>query len=286
MPDTGPPVRAVLPEPLLVTSFDRKRVSRTGVAVTVLVHVLVIVIAMLEPVKPPQPNAAASSAVTYIAPRQRQRDAKVEAAPAPAPPRKPAPVKPRPAARPEVVKVERLPDTITLPEERVVQAPREEPPKPAEIAKVDPAMDMGEMVAARRRARLRESGIEEQETEAQRADRIARANIESANRAGSAAKPGTDTWRLVIHSPFSATWHYRRDKSRFPSHIEVELGSEKDIETAAVKTQLRFLRAEFGAVTGWKVGSNTVILSLRPQDTQATEDFLFRQGFPGYQRRP
>lgn len=276
----------MLPEPLLVTSFDRQRVSRTGVVVTVLVHVLVILIAMLEPDKPPQPNASASSAVTYIAPRQRQREDKAEAPPAPVPEKKPVPKKPRPAARPEVVKIERLPDTITLPEERVVEKPREEPPKPPEIPKVDPSMDMGEMVAARRRARLRESGVEEVETEAQRADRIARANIESANRSGNAAKPGIDTWRLVIHSPFSATWHYRRDKSRFPSHIEVELGNEKDIETAAVRTQLRFLRAEFGAETGWKVGERTVRLSLRPQDTQAAEDFLFKNGFPDYKRRP
>lgn len=287
-----PPVRS---GPVLVTSFDHKRVNTTGIVVTLLLHVLVVLLAWFQPEEKPQkPPPPSVSDLTYVLPVKTDKPAVVpEKKPAPKPDTKPR-EKPRPEPRREVAKVERLPDTITLPEERKVEPEPVETPKPPEIAKVDPSMDMSEMIAQRRRARERANGEQPQETEAERGDRIARANIATANRKSSSGDDANGTGGLFtvdVHSPMTATLRFNgwnpNFNRRWLQQLEVELGNEPDIQSALVKKMIVLIRKE-------KKGDFTfrserqqrdVTLSARVEDNDQLEDFLFKEVFPNHKRR-
>jgi hypothetical protein len=277
-----------LPEPLLMTSFDTQRVSRTGIVVTVLLHVLVLLLAMLQrSEKDGVPVPRKTTDVTYIVARQRQPETPVKPAvkPQPAPVARPA----RPKPRLERVEIARLPDTITVPE---APRPAPEPVKPVEIPKVAPELDMAEMIAARKRKRQRDSGVEEQETDAQRGERRALENIAAANSAGKAGELGVDKsmFSKVIHSPFTATLEYRgvnAERRRVGMRqYEVELGGEPDIESAIIKAMIRVIRKEFGTENFVWITRHQrkLVVSPRPEDNAALEAVLFRDVFPEHQR--
>ena len=133
MPFAAPRMSA----PLLLTNFDHKRVNTTGIVVTLLLHVLVVLLAWFQPKEKPQKAPPPSvSDLTYVLPVKPEQP---QAKPEKQPERKPQ-QKPKPKPRREVADVERLPDTITLPEERNVEPQPVETPKPPAIAKVDPTL--------------------------------------------------------------------------------------------------------------------------------------------------
>ena len=283
------------PPPLLLTSYDRQRVSRTGIAVTVLLHVLLVLLALWQqkdkPKREPPPDL---DAITYVMPRKAAP--KPSPVPVPVPTPTPSKVKPRPAPpRPERVEMERLPDTITVPEEKVVEAkpaPPAAPAPPPPPAKAEPVMDMQEMIAARRQARQRESGVEEVETAAQRGDRIARQNIASANRAGRGDdKNGTGglfSWK--VHSPFSAQLKFNGFNKNFNrvwlQDLEIELGNEPDIETAIIKKMVMLIRKEKKGdfIFRSERQQRDLTLSARVEDNEELENFLFKEAFPEHRR--
>lgn len=287
---------APLPAPVLLTSYDRQRVSRTGIAVTLLLHVLVVLLALWQqqdqPRREPPPDL---DAVTYVMPRKA---AKPQPVPVPVPQPQPTPdkVKPRPAPpRPERVEMARLPDTITVPEEKVAETAPAEPAAPAAAPpapKAEPLMDMQEMIAARRKARQRDSGVEEEETAAQKGDRIARQNIASANRAGRGDdKNGTGglfSWQ--VHSPFSAQLKFNGFNKNFNrvwlQDLEIELGSEPDIETAIIKKMVVLIRKEKKGdfIFRSERQQRDLTLSARVEDNEELENFLFKEAFPEHRR--
>lgn len=280
-----PPDAAVM-EPVLVTSFDHRRANGTGIAVTVLLHVFVILLAWWQPAdKPKREPPPSVNDLTYVLPPK--------AVPKPVAPPQPPRVKPRPVPpRPERVEMERLPDTITVPEEKVVEQKPVEQPKPPEIEKVDPAQDMSEMIAARRRARARENGVEEQETDAQRGDRLARQNIAAANKAGRGddanGTGGLFTWK--VHSPFTAQLKFNGFNRNFNrtwlQDLEIELGNEPDIETAIIKKMVQLIRKEKKGdfIFRSERQQRDVTLSARVEDNEVLENFLFKEAFPQHRR--
>ena len=261
-------------------SYGDQRVSRTGLIVTVLLHVLLALLYAYSPNEKPITPPPSGTDITYI--RELPGKPKLKEVPKPA-------VKPRPVRRkPEVVKIQRLPNTITIPEEKPVE--REEPEPPKVVEKIDPAEDMSARIAARQRARQDSSAQQGEESEADRGNRIARANIERAN--GKARGDDEETGVSAKILSFNAAnldfrgWDEKK-KRRTLERVAVELGLHKDIETASVKRMVELMRQGGNQDVKWNSErlNKKLTLSVRPADTEELETFLYQELFPRYQRR-
>jgi hypothetical protein len=146
-------------------------------------------------------------------------------------------------------------------------------------------------VEARRRARgpsTNEQPAEESEND--RANRIARANIAAANgRSTGSDKNDTGGVFEVTNKSFaSADVKFRgwnpSFKRRWLQQVRVELGTERDIETAIVKKMIEIIRKEKTGDFDWDSHrlQRVVTLSARPADQAELEAFLFKEMFPRY----
>jgi type IV secretory pathway VirB10-like protein len=159
--------------PTRVISYGRRGPSRTGIAVTILLHLLLIAIYLLLPDQKEQ-HAPPPSGGTMVY---------VNPLPPSKPKPKPQQQAPKPAARKKTpsppVQVKRLPNTITLPDEKPVELVRAEPKPVAPPAEPD----LQSYIEARRRARgaAAPSNQPAEESEDARGNRIAMANIAAAN---------------------------------------------------------------------------------------------------------
>jgi hypothetical protein len=264
-----------------VLAYGEQRLNVPGIAGTVLLHLILILCFLFYQKKEQSAPPASGGAVTYIQPlpgKPKKRE-QAEAAP------KPVTSKRKPVER-EVAKIERLPDTITVPNEppaKVVEAPKE-------IEKLPPEMDMSEMIAAKRRARGKDTAEQQgEESDADRGNRVARENIARAN--GRAGQDGNDTGGVfdIVNLSFnSADVKFRgwnpSFKRRWLQQVRVELGNERDIQTAIVKKMIEIIRKEKTGDFDWDSHrlQRVVSLSARPADQAALETFLFKEMFPGY----
>jgi len=263
-----------------VPRYGDRRVNRTGLAVTVGLHLLLVLIYVFKPApketKAPPPSG---EAITYVAPLPGKPKKKELAAAAP---------KKRVAPRkPEVVQIERLPDTITLPNEKRVEPPPE-PPKP--VQQIDPSIDMSDMIAAKRRARGQDTSEQQGESEQEKGMRNALANIASAN-GRSKGDDRNETGGIFSYSNktfSSAQLKFRgwnpNFKRRWLQQVDVQLGAERDIETAIVKKMIELIRKEKTGDFEWDSHrlQRVVTMSARVQDTAELEAFLFKEMFPEY----
>jgi len=188
--------------------------------------------------------------------------------------------------KPSVPKIERLPNTITLPTEKPVE-------KPPEIAKptptpVTPDMDMSAMIAQRQKARGQsQSDQPAEESENDRANRIIKQNIAAAN-GRSQGNDQNDTGGVfeVKKTSLTATVKFRgwnpSFKRRWLQEVNVELGGEKDIETAIIKKMIEIIRKEKKGDFEWDSHrlQRVVKLSARVEDTAELSDFLYKEMFP------
>lgn len=258
--------------------YGEARANPLGIAITVLLHLLLVLVYAFWPKHEKAAAPPAGEAITYIAPLPGKPKKKELAAAAPSKPVK---------KRPEVVLIERLPDTITLPTERRQPPPEPAPPKP----QVDLSVDMSDMIAARRRARGQAS--EEQsgeESEKERGMRNALANIAAAN-GKSKGDDRNDTggvFSITDQSFSSAQLKFRgwnpSFKRRWLQQVDVQLGSERDIETAIVKKMIELIRKEKTGDFDWDSHrlQRVVKMSARVQDQAELEAFLYLEMFPGY----
>jgi hypothetical protein len=265
-----------------VPRYGDQGVNRTGMAVTILLHLLLVLLYIFHPHKETTAPPPAGGAITYVAPlpgKPKQKELPKAA---------PKQVKP---SKPVVAKIERLPNTITLPNEKPVDvAP--EPPK--EAPKVTPEMDMSEMIAARRRARGADSQQQSGEpSEAERGMNNALANIAAANgRSKGDDKNETGGVFSVTGKTFStAELKFRgwnpNFKRRWLQQVTVELGGEPDIETAIVKKMIELIRKEKTGDFEWDSHrlQRVVTMSARVQDTAELQEFLYKEMFPEYRPR-
>jgi type IV secretory pathway VirB10-like protein len=267
--------------PSEVVSYGRRGPSRTGLAVTILLHLLLIAIYLLQPHKEKHAPPPSGGTMVYVAPL---------------PPGKPKPKpqqqapKKAPKKAPERVQIQRLPSTITLPHEKPVEVVREEP-KPTPVA--PPAEpDLQAYIEARRRARGAASPSTQpaEESEDARANRIAMANIAAANgRSHGDDRNETGGVFSISNKTFnSAELKFRgwnpSFKRRWLQQLTVEQGSEVDIETAVVKKMIELIRKEKTGDFEWESHrlQRVVTMSARPQDTAELQAFLFKEMFPEY----
>ena len=269
-PQCGQPLPATQ---LPLHVYGANRVNPAGLAVTVLFHVLLLAVFLLRPDVKTKPPAPTRIDITYVVP--------VPPKPKPPPPKfRPNPGEPARVA-PSQAAMARLPNTISLPAEQA--APPPEPEQPA-VVKIDPAQDMAAMIEARRRARGQAEQPAE-ESEAERGNRIARANVDAAN--GRAHGTGSRTWAVLDKSFSMAVVQVDMavpgQRSRLVQ-VRVELGDERDIETAIIKAMVQIFQARANKDIAW-VEENpprTIRLSGRKSDTAELTDFLMKNFFPDY----
>lgn len=265
-------------------SYGDKRVNSAGLVVTVLLHLLLVALYFFreqEEKTAPPPSGTDITYIKELPGKPKQKDLPKDVV-------KPVkkPVKQR---KPEVVKIERLKDTITLPDEKPVkeEPPPPEPPKPE---KIDPAEDMSARIAARQRARGQDSSQQQGESEADRGNRIARENIAAANGAsrGDDRNETGGVFTITNKSFTGARVKFRgwnpNFKRRWLQEVDVELGAERDIETAIVKKMIELIRKEKTGDFDWDSHrlQRVVKMSARVEDTAALEAFLYKEMFPGY----
>ena len=267
----------------LVPAYGTQRTNVPGLAGTVLLHLIVLLCYFFYEKKDTAAPPPSGTDITYIQPLPGKPKKQELAEAAPKPVKKPV----KPTKR-EVARIERLPDTITLPNEtpaEVVEVP------PKEIEKLPPEMDMSEMIAAKRRARGQDTTEQQgEESASDRGNRIARENIARAN-GRSAGPDANDTGGIfdIVNKSFSGAdvkfrgWN-PSFKRRWLQQVRVELGTERDIETAIVKKMIEIIRKEKTGDFDWDSHrlQRVVKLSARPADQAELEAFLFKEMFPGY----
>ncbi len=265
-------------------SYGERRVRPAGLAVTVLLHLLLVLLYVFRPQDEKTAPPPSGTDITYIKElpgKPKQKDLPQTAV------KPPKPVK----RKQEVVIIERLKDTITLPDEKPVEKLAPAPPKPEPI---DPAEDMSARIAARQKARGQDSAQQQGESEADRGNRIARENIAAANGAsrGDDRNETGGVFTIANKSFTGARVKFRgwnpNFKRRWLQEVDVELGSERDIETAIVKKMIELIRKEKTGDFDWDSHrlQRVVKMSARPADTAELQAFLYKEMFPGYREPP
>jgi hypothetical protein len=270
-----------------VATYGRQGPNRIGLIATILLHLLLVAIWLIQPQQdkhsaPPKQGEA----IVWLPPEKPNKPAPKTPQPAARESAKPAPSKPRP--RPRVTEVQRLPDTITLPNEKPV---KETKPQPKEETKLEPdETDMAAYIEKRRRARgASPSDAPAEESEAARGTRNALANIAAINGRGGQDPNESGGVFSVTNKSFSrADLKFRgwnpNFKRRWLTAVTVERGSDPDIETAIVKKMIELIRKEKTGDFEWDSHrlNKVVTLSARPQDTQELMNFLYKEMFPDY----
>lgn len=274
----GQPLHAPVP------TYGRRGLSPTGLTVAALLHLLLIGLFLLQPDQiEKRAKPAREGEVVYVAPLKGEPKPVKQAQ---APKKAVKTPKTRTAPQPERVKVQRLPDTITLPDEKPVEVARVEPkPEPA------PEMDMAAAIEARRKARGAATASDQPaaETDEARGNRIALANIASVNGRGrDDANQSGGVFSVSNKTFHSMDLKFRgwnpAFKRRWLSAVTVEQGSESDVETAVVKKMIELIRREKTGDFEWdsqRLG-RVVTMSARVQDTAQLQAFLFKEMFPEY----
>ncbi len=276
-----------------VPSYEVKRFNSVGVAVTLALHVLLVLLWVLKPQeekKAPPPKSGGE--ITYVTPLPENKPVpKVQPKEQPKTTQKPTTqARPKP---PTVARVQRLPDTITIPNEKPQkEADVPEPPKPVRPTAVAPETDMAAAIEARRRARGQtESEQPAEESAAERGMRIAKANIAAAN-GRSMGDDRNDTGGVfeVKKNAMTATVKFRgwnpSFKRRWLQEVTVEIGNERDLETAVIKKMIEIIRKEKTGDFEWDSHrlQRVVTKSARVEDTAELADFLQKEMFPENRR--
>jgi len=269
------------PLPKAVAPYGERRTSRVGLAATVGLHLLLLAIYLLRPEndeKRAKPSAPQSETV-WVAPQPSKPQRREQA---PKPVLKPSRTKPHP----ERVQIQRLPNTITVPNEKPVEVAKAEPKRapPQEV-------DMQAYIEARRRQRGVPDASDQpaEESEQARGMRNALANIAAINGRGNDNRNDTGGVFSISNRTFhSMDLKFRgwnpSFKRRWLTQLTVEQGNERDVESAVVKKMIELIRREKTGDFEWESHrlGRVVTMSARLQDTEQLTAFLFKEMFPDY----
>ncbi len=269
-----------------VVAYGARKPNRTGLSVTVGLHLLLVALYLFQPKVEKHAPPKSGEAIVWLPPVKPSKPTPQAAQPAPKQSASTALPMPK-FLPPPPVTIERLPNTITLPDEKPVEPPK---PKPKEETKLQPdETDMAAYIAKRRQARGARSEQPAEESDAQRGMRNALANIAAINGRGGQDPNETGGVFSVTNKTFShADVKFRgwnpNFKRRWLTTASVDRGSEPDIETAIVKKMIELIRKEKNGDFEWDSHrlNKVVTLSARPQDEQELTDFLYKEMFPDY----
>ena len=266
--------------PPLVYGSRNSSSKRIGIAISILLHLLVVLyyLTRSEPERHAPPPAHEGTLV-YIAPPSNKPKAKSQ----PKPKTEVAKAKPTPA-RPKQVLASITPPT----------RPKQEVFIPPVVAPTAPPLDMQAQIAARRQARAdaqpQVAAAEPEESDEARGQRIARANIAGAQgkSAGNDRNDSGGVFSILNQNYHSADVKFRgwngNFKRNWSQQVQVEQGAELDIETAIVKKMIELIRKEKPGDFVWdshRLGRH-VNLSARVEDTAELQAFLLKEFFPNY----
>lgn len=269
-----------------VTPYGKRGPNRTGVIVTIALHLLLVAIYLMQPKVLLQSAAKkAGEAVVWLPPLKPSKQSAHPQEQAPKETSKPIPIKPH------VFKIPRLPNTITLPNEKPIE---ETPQPPKEVKKEAPPqeVDMQAYIEAQRKRHGRPTPSDAQapeESDAAKGTRNALANIAAINGRGGQDPNDTGGVFSISNQTFNSAelkfrgWN-QNFKRRWLTDVTVERGGERDIETAIVKKMIELIRKEKTGDFEWDSHrlNRVVTLSARPQDTQELMNFLYKEMFPDY----
>jgi hypothetical protein len=259
-----------------VPVYDRRASKRTGLIITILLHLLLVAIYLFQPKTKQKVAAPAGNEIVWIAPG---KPVPQQQAPKSAPKSRPH------KTPPEQVHVERLPNTITLPHEKPVEVAKEEPKK--QVKEAPPEVDMQAYIEARRKQRgAPEPSQATEESDEAKGMRNAMANIAAANNRGRDDSNETGGIFSISNRTFhSMDLKFRgwnpSFKRRWLTQLTVEQGSEPDLETAVVKKMIELIRKEKTGDFEWdshRLGK-VVTMSARVQDTAELQAFLMKEMF-------
>lgn len=262
------------------------RHKRIGIGISIALHLLIVLYYLFSPqdkisLKPP----AKEGEMVWVAPLKDK----------PAPKAKPEPKKtevakaqPQPRRESKAVAKKAAPpklETYVPP----VQATMKPPPTPA----VEEDMMARVEAARKRRADANPQPAQEpQESEADRANRIARANIMGAmgrNAAGEREDTG-GIFSIINKTGLSADIKFRgwntNFKRQWSQQVHVELGADPDIETAIVRRMIELIRKEKPGEFQWeshRLGKVITMNAAKPYQAEL-EAFLLKEFFPNYRR--
>jgi len=268
-----------------VVGYGRKGPNRTGLIVTVALHLLLVAIWLFQPKVEKHAPPKAGEAVVWLPPQPQQQTSK----PAEQAPKKTSKAAPTPKLTLPRVTLPPLPNTITLPEVKPVQ---EKPQPQKEEKKEAPPqeVDMQAYIEAQRKRRGAPAQTDQaEESAAARGTRNALANIAAINGRGGQDPNETGGVFSISNKTFSSAdlkfrgWN-PNFKRRWLTAVTVDRGSEPDIETAIVKKMIELIRKEKTGDFEWDSHrlNRVVTLSARPQDTQELMSFLYKEMFPEY----
>jgi type IV secretory pathway VirB10-like protein len=268
-----------------VVTYGQKGANRTGLIVTIALHLLLVAVWLFQPKAERHAPPKAGQAVVWLPPLKPNKPTPQAEQPAPKQSATTLPPMPK-LTQPRIV-VPRLPDTITLPNEKPVEQPK---PQPKEETKLQPdETDMAAFIEKRRQARGARSEQPAEESDAQRGMRNAMANIAAINGRGGQDPNETGGVFSVTNKTFSrADLKFRgwnpNFKRRWLTAVTVERGSDPDIETAIVRKMIELIRKEKTGDFEWDSHrlNKVVTLSARPADTKELTDFLYKEMFPDY----
>jgi type IV secretory pathway VirB10-like protein len=275
-----------------MTQYGERKPNRIGIIITILLHLLLVVLYLVQP-KTERHSAPAKSgeAVVWLPPLPKSTP---KARPVEQAPKKTAKVSPAPFERPRVANVRRLPNTITVPqEEPVIEKPTKPQPVKEDAKPIPQDMDMQAYIEARRRQRGARDPVPSEQTEesaASRGTRNALNNIASINGRGGQDPDDTGGVFSITNKSFNSAdvkfrgWN-QNFKRRWLTAVTVQRGSEPDIETAIVKKMIELIRKEKTGDFEWESHrlGRVVTMSARPQDEQQLVEFLYKEMFPDYQ---
>jgi hypothetical protein len=260
-------------------SYGDRRPSRTGLIVTIALHLLLVAIYLWQPKTQRKLASPPESEMVYVSPLPGRPKPQQQA------PKSAPKVRPRKSA-PERIHVQRLPNTITLPHEKRVEEPKEPPKK--EVQKEAPPVDMQAYIDARRKQRgAPDPSPAVEESDEARGMRNAMANIAAANNRGRDDSNESGGIFSVSNKTFHSMDLKFRGwnpgfKRRWLTQLTVEQGGEPDLETAVVKKMIELIRKEKTGDFEWESHrlGKVVVMSARVQDTAALQSFLMKEMFP------
>lgn len=258
--------RLFLPEP-------SRRGIRIALGLSIAAHALVLALPAHEPIQPPGPIAGVPGPMTVVLA-------------APTPPAEavlpqPAPELPRPRARPDTAPPRPAPRASPEPE-----AP-ESPPAPP-----GPPFDMLALVNANRERRRAAEAAARPRGEpaappapAPEADQ----GIASLNRNLQTLTRGfqgtSGVFQILRMGPRTAEFSFNgwrpEANRRWREVIEVDAGPGGDVELAVIRRMIELIRGHYSGDFNWESHrlGRVVVLSARPADSEALEDFLAREFF-------
>lgn len=270
---------------------------RVAIGLSILAHVLVLLYMIFHKnsVHLTPPKSERKGEMVYIMPTKPQPISK----PTPTITPEKAKPKPAPAARSKPAPARQTP---TVSKAKPSPTPKQEtivPPVQATMQPPAPQEDMSSMIAKKQAQRAAQRAADApptdnpaaEESEGDRANRIARANIAGAQGATSGQKDdGGGVFDIKNKTYRSADLKFRgwngNFKRTWSQQVTVERGDNPDIETAVVKKMIELIRKEKPGDFVWeshRLGRN-VPLSARPADEAELFAFLLKEMFPQYQK--